>query len=457
MSALRHTLIALLISLVIVEDSEAAPPINRPDSGSTLRMTAVETPPIPVRPPEIGNIGDVREPADAPMPGPGSELTQPACEEVQPSCAPVRSGCSFESNCAAPLDFTTRLPALGPQCAHDIEWRPYSRPRVADSCGNTYTDQAQDSRMLDPCTMSFADGQRLAQSFFRYVWDNSIPEGQIGFAFFAPFVSNPGTITIPTAGTPFAATTPNVFRDVTYAPTFNVNTTIGAGPKIGASGTGFSLIGNRTDTLTAAGATATLTQNGTITTVIANIPEVTLPPYCPKWACLGSQPWLITIGMRYTTVSQDYHYTLTMPTEVRDFRSTQGYWGYGATVKVEHEWLIPNRPQWAIYGKARGSFTQGQNHRNSTFIVTPTAGAATNTLADQVRSLIMTVGEFETGLRFNRSSAKYQSDQIEWLRLGAILQIYGNAGPLSATAANVATFPTGNLYLLGGQVTVVFK
>lgn len=440
--------------------STARTPVQTARSSPTLRLTNVDKlPAMPAPPREGGDAPAAETPSSTTTPS--SAATEPGCQPIESSCQPQVWGCNYpERTCAEPKETKLNCPKLAPPCPHDIEWRAISRPRATTACVDGYMVEeytGDECTALDPRTMSFADQCALARSFGAFLVDTAEPEGQIGFAFFQPLVSNPGSISIPTVGTPFSATTPNVFTDVAFAPTFNAAATIASGPQIGTSGTAFSLIGNRTDTLTAGGTTATLTQNGTITTVIANIPEVRLKPIVPTKGYLGWQPWYVTIGTRYMTVSQDYHYTLTTPGQVQDFRSTQGYWGLGATVMLEHEWLVPHHKHWALYGKARGSFTQGQNHRNSTYLVTPTGGAATTTTADQTRSLIMPVGEFELGIRFNRNSAKRGDKQVEWMRAGAIFQIYGNAGPLSATSSNVSTFPNGNLYLVGGQISLVLK
>jgi hypothetical protein len=236
---------------------------------------------------------------------------------------------------------------------------------------------------------------------------------------------------------------------------------------ISASGTFLDLNGRlQRGVATAGGATGDLTANSSLTIVVANLLEVTHEAYYTDMfgkkhtpGCLEDLVVDLTLGTRYSSVSQNYTGSLTngLPgagANVSTRYSSQSFRGVGLTGSAGL--ALPLGEDWVLFSNTRGSLLVGDNRKDSTLTVSVAGQPGVSSNINQTKTAWIPVAECEAGVEWGmRLAQKLRAGDPQPLltvRVAAVGQFWGDVGPLSAGSSQ--GFHTSNLFLVGASVMV---
>jgi hypothetical protein len=232
-----------------------------------------------------------------------------------------------------------------------------------------------------------------------------------------------------------------------------------------ASGELSNIVGHLTRSIDAAGGSANLTANATITFANANLLEgslyLPLGDYgCFEDTCLRDTVLLFTLGTRYSHLSQDYSASLNSGGNGTTLTAHQDWDGFGLTSSLSY--LHPLDGNLFLYGVSRGSVLVGTNNRTSTLLVVVpgSSTASTSTKLTDNKTDLIPVGEFEFGMAWGKPLAPRPADAVRgagqtgphlWIKAGLVANIWGNLGSLSAPDGSQG-FSDSRLLLYGFSV-----
>ncbi|MFO0948962.1 MAG: hypothetical protein U1D30_24135 [Planctomycetota bacterium] len=288
----------------------------------------------------------------------------------------------------------------------------------------------------------------------------------IGFDYIRPYWSyRDFTLVVPAdqAGNFILGDTGNVDDHFGLAPTVRYNYVVtDAGLGIAASGKFLALSGRLQRQITTAAGTGTLNANSNLTIVTANLPELTQRIFLDEYFLeKHGKEWLadcvldLSLGSRYSSVSQTYNSTLASGANISQRSSDQMFRGIGITSAAV--FYCPFATSWLGYCSTRGSVLVGDNNKNSTMTVSVPAQPAANTSAtiNESQTQFIPVGEMEAGIMWGRSirSSLFGETRppVFTLKVGGVFQAWGDVGPLSA--GSTQGFSSSDLFLVG--VTIV--
>ncbi len=293
----------------------------------------------------------------------------------------------------------------------------------------------------------------------------------IGFDYLRPYWSfRDFTLAVPArsaAGFPLLGDVGHVDSQFTFVPRINYNyqvTDLDFG--INASGSFLSLNGRLqrglTDTVAGIGQ---LNANSSLTIVVANLPEVSREVYLPD---LLGKSWtpkelndvlvFLSLGTRYTSVSQNYTGSLTngvgTGSNVSTRYSSQSFRGVGLTGSMNV--FVPMAEDWVLFSNTRLSAIIGDNQKDSTLTVSIAGMPGTSTDINQSNTALVPVVEQELGFEWGVALAnKVRSGDpqpLMTLRVAGVLQYWGGVGPLSA--GSTQGYRSSDLFLVGVSVMV---
>jgi hypothetical protein len=232
-----------------------------------------------------------------------------------------------------------------------------------------------------------------------------------------------------------------------------------------ASGELATLSGHLNRTIDSAGGSANLTASSTVNFANANVLEGTVPillGQCPCFeeSCFQDTNLLITLGARYSHLSQDYNASVNSGGNGGTVSAHQDWDGYGITTSLSI--LQPLPCDFYVYGISRGSFLLGNDNRvSSTTVVTgTTAAASTTTKLTENKTDFIPIGEFEIGVAWGKPLAPHPAaaagtvppkGALLWVKVGLVASVWGNLSVLSAQDS-VQGFTDSRFFLWGFSV-----
>jgi hypothetical protein len=258
----------------------------------------------------------------------------------------------------------------------------------------------------------------------------------------------------------------NVSYDFAFVPRITMNYQFPDNPfGLTASGELTHLSGHLTRTIDSASGSANLTATATVDIGVANVIEGSLRFPLGRFdhfkdGCLEDTIVLLTLGMRFSHISQDYNASLDSSGNGSTLAAHQDWDGFGLT--TSYSFLHPLPRNFFLYGVTRGSFMLGTNNRVSTSTVVANGAGSTSTKLTDNRTEFIPVGEFEAGVGWGkplgkqietaeRAAAAPVTGPILWVKAGLVADIWGDLGLLAAPAGS-NSFSDSPLFLWGFTV-----
>jgi len=305
---------------------------------------------------------------------------------------------------------------------------------------------------------------------------NNFGDVQIGFDFLQPlWTFRDFMLAVPSAQVgnfPVLGDTGHVDNHFGFAPNLKYNYQIAA-LDLGFSGTGtfLNLTGQlHREVAAAGGASGQLDANSTLTIIVANVPEFTKHleyrnlnrRSCLYCDCLEKLLIDVSIGLRYTSISQNYTGSLTSSaagmTNQTTRSSTQSLSGVGLTgsVHLAH----PLADNWFLYQQTRASLLVADDKKASTLTVNVAGQPGLSTTITQNDTMYLPAVEMELGLEWypapiNSRLSYSQRPFLVYLKTAMVGQFWGRVGPLSAGSSQA--FRDSDLFLVGANVMLGFR
>jgi hypothetical protein len=214
--------------------------------------------------------------------------------------------------------------------------------------------------------------------------------------------------------------------------------------------------------MTGAG-TGILSADSNLTIVVANLAEVyksltyadLAKGTCCACDCLDDLGIVLSIGARYSSITQNYTGSLTNGQGNSSTRySTQSFHGIGLTSAVDL--FQPLSEHWGLFSSTRGSLLYGENRKDSTISVIAAGQPGQSSNINETQSELIPVVELSAGVQwdtlFGTTGDPSKRQTALTVRLAAVGQYWGSVGPLSAGSSQA--YRNSDLFLVGASFTV---